>query len=74
LPLLAGALCCLDCEVTEIADGGTHSIVIGVVRSVSVDRGAPLVYWERDFHSIGQTVGPATGRSRGCVSPAGSDD
>jgi len=52
LPALIGCLSNLDCHVEEIADGRTHSILICAVRAVSVDGGAPLVYWERDFHTL----------------------
>jgi flavin reductase (DIM6/NTAB) family NADH-FMN oxidoreductase RutF len=74
LPRLADSLCCLDCEVTAIADGGTHSILIAVV------------HWGRDFHTIGHAVGHAAAHNVGepsgqpvtnpcgCPGAAGSDD
>ncbi|MCV2891704.1 flavin reductase family protein [Lentibacter sp. XHP0401] len=49
--LLEGAPAAFDCEVEEMIDRGTHSIVIGSVRAVQENarRGA-LVYWKGKFH------------------------
>jgi flavin reductase (DIM6/NTAB) family NADH-FMN oxidoreductase RutF len=60
LPVLEGCLASLDCDVAHICEYTTHSVLICTVRSVSVDEGAPLVYWKRDFHTL-KSAGPWAG-------------
>ncbi len=59
-PLLKGAAVALDCEVTEMIDRASHSIVIGRVRAVveTQDAGA-LTYWNRQFRSLPSGALPA---------------
>jgi flavin reductase (DIM6/NTAB) family NADH-FMN oxidoreductase RutF len=48
--LLADALAALDCEVEDLIDRHSHSIVIGRVRAVRVPEGdAGLVYWRSRY-------------------------
>lgn len=51
--LLKGAPAAFDCEVEEMIDRATHSIVIGRVRAIreTADAGA-LVYWNGAFRSL----------------------
>jgi flavin reductase (DIM6/NTAB) family NADH-FMN oxidoreductase RutF len=51
--LLEDAPATFDCEVEEMIDRGTHSIVIGRVHAVmkNADRGA-LVYWNGKFRPL----------------------
>jgi flavin reductase (DIM6/NTAB) family NADH-FMN oxidoreductase RutF len=56
VPRLAGCLSSFDCDVAQISECKTHSIFICIVRSVTVDDGAPLIYWQRQFHSISPTA------------------
>lgn len=51
--LLQGAPSAFDCEVEEMIDRGTHSIVIGRVRAVreTPDAGA-LIYWNGAFQAL----------------------
>ncbi|WP_417260766.1 flavin reductase family protein [Celeribacter sp.] len=51
--LLEDAPAAFDCEIEEMIDRGTHSIVIGRVCAVeeNADRGA-LVYWDGKFRSL----------------------
>ena len=49
-PLLAGALAIFDCEIADIIDRHTHSIVIGEVRAVQVAAGGDaLVHWQGGY-------------------------
>jgi len=51
--LLRGAPAAFDCEVEEMIDRDTHSIVIGRVRAVRSTPGAgALVYWNGGFRSL----------------------
>ena len=52
LPKLAGCLSSFDCDVAQISECKTHSIFICIVRSVCVEDGAPLIYWQAQFHSV----------------------
>lgn len=54
-PLLVGGLAALDCEVEEMIDRHSHSLVIGRVRAVRLGRGndAALVYWRGDYERLG---------------------
>lgn len=51
--LLSDAAMTLDCEVAEMIDRDTHSIVIGRVRAVRLrDDAGALAYWNGQFRSI----------------------
>ena len=48
--LLADALAAVDCELEELIDRHSHSIVLGRVRAVLVAGGdAPLIYWRGGY-------------------------
>ncbi len=52
-PLLADAPAAFDCEVEEMIDRATHSIVIGRVRAVRTNPGqGALIYWEGGFRDL----------------------
>lgn len=42
--VLDGAVAAIDCEVEEFIERHSHAIVIGAVKAVRVNGGAPLVY------------------------------
>ncbi len=49
-PLLADALALFDCEIEDIIDRHTHSIVIGQVKAVrSAAGGSALVHWQGQY-------------------------
>ncbi len=53
-PLLADALAVFDCEIAEIVDRHTHSIVIGEVKAVrAASGGSALVHWQGQYSSTG---------------------
>ena len=55
VPLLAGALAALDCEVEEIVERHSHGIVIGRVRDIrSSSRNAALAYWHGQYVAVDQ--------------------
>jgi flavin reductase (DIM6/NTAB) family NADH-FMN oxidoreductase RutF len=55
VPLLAGALAAIDCEVEDIVERHSHAIVIGRVLDVqSSTRTAALAYWQGQYVAIDQ--------------------
>jgi len=53
VPLLAGALAAIDCEVEDIVERHSHAIVIGRVLDVTVSaRTAALAYWQGQYVAI----------------------
>lgn len=55
VPLLAGALAALDCEVEEILERHSHGIVIGRVREIrNSGRHAALAYWHGQYVAVDQ--------------------
>src|SRR5215470_13081350 len=55
VPLLAGALAALDCEVEEIVERHSHGIVIGRVRDIrGSSRSAALAYWHGQYVAVEQ--------------------
>ena len=55
VPLLAGALAAIDCEVEDIVERHSHAIVIGRVRDMRLSsRTAALAYWQGQYVAIDQ--------------------
>jgi flavin reductase (DIM6/NTAB) family NADH-FMN oxidoreductase RutF len=55
VPLLAGALAAVDCEVEDIVERHSHAIVIGRVLDMQIStRTAALVYWQGQYVAIDQ--------------------
>jgi flavin reductase (DIM6/NTAB) family NADH-FMN oxidoreductase RutF len=53
VPLLAGALAAIDCEVEEVVERHSHAIVIGRVLDLQVSpRTAALAYWHGQYLAI----------------------
>src|SRR5436190_97593 len=53
VPLLAGALAAIDCEVEDIVERHSHAIVIGRVLDVTVSaRTVALAYWQGQYVAI----------------------
>ncbi|KIN62267.1 Flavin reductase domain-containing FMN-binding protein [Sulfitobacter noctilucicola] len=51
--LLKGAPSAFDCEVDEMIDRGTHSIVIGRVRAIrGTAQAGALIYWNGQFQEL----------------------
>jgi flavin reductase (DIM6/NTAB) family NADH-FMN oxidoreductase RutF len=55
VPLLAGALAAIDCEVEDIVERHSHAIVIGRVLDIQTStRTAALAYWQGRYVAIDQ--------------------
>jgi flavin reductase (DIM6/NTAB) family NADH-FMN oxidoreductase RutF len=55
VPLLAGALAAIDCEVEDIVERHSHAIVIGRVLDIQAStRTAALAYWRGQYVAIDQ--------------------
>lgn len=53
VPLLAGALAAIDCEVEDFVERHSHAIVIGRVTDMQLSpRGAALTYWQGQYVAI----------------------
>jgi 4-nitrophenol 2-monooxygenase / 4-nitrocatechol 4-monooxygenase, reductase component len=52
VPLIAGALCALECRVHNQLPGGDHTIFVGEVVSAHIAEGPPLVYFRSGYHAI----------------------
>jgi flavin reductase (DIM6/NTAB) family NADH-FMN oxidoreductase RutF len=44
IPLLNDAVAAMECDRTQVMDGGDHAIVLGAVRRLEVTGGSPLLY------------------------------
>ena len=61
-PLLSDALAVVDCELEDVIERHTHSIVVGRVVAVrSHDQDAALVHWRGRFETLGVESPPAAG-------------
>ena len=55
VPLLAGALAAIDCEVEHVVERHSHAIVIGRVLDLQLSsRTAALAYWQGQYVAIDQ--------------------
>lgn len=53
VPLLAGALAAIDCEVDDIVERHSHAIIIGRVLDLQIStRTAALAYWQGQYVAI----------------------
>jgi flavin reductase (DIM6/NTAB) family NADH-FMN oxidoreductase RutF len=52
VPLIEGALCTIECRVTQQVPGGDHSIFIGEVVHAETGEGKPLVYYRSGYRQI----------------------
>ena len=55
-PLIEGALAWIDCEIAERLEGGDHTIFLGKVIAVSIERpeATPLLFWAGRYRSLGE--------------------
>lgn len=56
LPLLNNALAHLECAVTEAVPGGTHTVFLAEVRTMTANEGAPLAYFRGRFGRLDVSV------------------
>lgn len=52
-PFLQGALASLGCCTTEVVEAGDHDLFIAEVTSCEFRDGEPLLYFDRNYRSIG---------------------
>jgi flavin reductase (DIM6/NTAB) family NADH-FMN oxidoreductase RutF len=54
VPLLSSSLATLECRTEAVYDGGDHTIVVGLVLSVTklLADGQPLVYYQGAYHTL----------------------
>lgn len=52
VPLLAGSLAWVECELAEVYEGGDHTIFLGTVLSAGSVDGEPLVFAGGSFHHL----------------------
>jgi 3-hydroxy-9,10-secoandrosta-1,3,5(10)-triene-9,17-dione monooxygenase reductase component len=48
-PVIDGSLAVVECELGEIFEGGDHEIVTGLVVSLEVGKGGPLLFYRGGF-------------------------
>ncbi len=54
IPRLSGSLANIDCLITEIHEGGDHSVIIGSVESAAVFEGDPLLYFRGRYATLAE--------------------
>lgn len=52
LPIIDGAFSVLQCEVHQMVEAGDHTILIGKVIDINVEKRDPMLYHRRNFGSI----------------------
>ena len=52
VPLIAGALTTIECEVRDKLPGGDHTIFVGEVVAITTAEGAPLVYFRSGYRNL----------------------
>jgi flavin reductase (DIM6/NTAB) family NADH-FMN oxidoreductase RutF len=52
VPVLDEAIASLRCKLRHSLDGGDHSIFVGLVESVNVTGGEPLIYFDHWYHKV----------------------
>ncbi|HTS47349.1 MAG TPA: flavin reductase family protein [Bryobacteraceae bacterium] len=52
-PLLRRCLAALECRTASIIEAGDHAIFVGEVEHARWEAGRPLVYFNRDYRSLG---------------------
>ena len=58
-PILSEAIAWLDCEVAKLHDGDTHWIIVGkVLAAGNSDARDPLIYFNRGYHQLGNSIEP----------------
>lgn len=56
-PLIDGALASFDCRIVHTRDAGSHSIFLCEVADIRLsEAGAGLVYFNRNYHGVGDTA------------------
>jgi flavin reductase (DIM6/NTAB) family NADH-FMN oxidoreductase RutF len=62
MPVIAGSIAAMDCRVVAAHEAGDHTVFIGEVEAITVGKGGPLVWFQRQFGGFSD---PATDRDSG---------
>lgn len=54
VPVLAGALAQIACEVTAVHVEGDHTLFIGKVKDIIVEDSEPLIYFSGKYRNLGE--------------------
>jgi flavin reductase (DIM6/NTAB) family NADH-FMN oxidoreductase RutF len=52
LPLVGGALACIECSLHATFDGGDHTIFVGLVEHAQTGDGPPLLYFRGGYRQL----------------------
>ena len=52
VPLIAGAVCTIECRVQSELPGGDHTIFVGEVVDAQTDEKSPLIYYRSGYRRI----------------------
>lgn len=52
VPLIEGAICTVECRVTDQLPGGDHTIFVGETVDVGTSEGKPLIYYRSGYRQI----------------------
>jgi cob(II)yrinic acid a,c-diamide reductase len=56
-PILVGATASFDCEIADMAEVATHTVIFGRVKALRINDGfAPLLYANRRYHLLGEAL------------------
>jgi cob(II)yrinic acid a,c-diamide reductase len=56
-PIMSGAAVAFDCEIADIAEVETHTVIFGRVKALHINDGlAPLLYANRRYHLLGAAL------------------
>lgn len=59
-PALVGAVASLDCEISDIKNVGTHSVIFCTVKHIELaDEPESLIYFNRNYHHLGMPAAAA---------------
>lgn len=53
VPLIDGAICTLECRITDRLPGGDHTIFVGEVLHSETEESAPLIYFRSGYRELG---------------------
>ncbi|GMU41526.1 MAG: monooxygenase [Chloroflexota bacterium] len=57
-PILDGVMAWMDCRIEHRYDGGDHTIVVGRIQDMQVERpeASPLLFFSGKYHALGPTL------------------
>ena len=52
MPIIEGAFAVLECKTFQTVEAGDHTILIGEVTNIQIEKNDPMLYHRRHFASI----------------------